>query len=733
MATRIAQVFGNAGDLTTVPDQSVGTELSFEQGWSPAYSLPAGAPGYRYIDRAQHNYLWNAVTGNVKQWQEQAYPQWFSNIDYPIGAKVRRNDLNYEKNANNDGVGSEPGSSADWIVINELSAKNELLNGSLFSGSNGRYIQNGDVIPEETTHIYVLISGKPTILIAWDSLTLPATVTTVPSSDNGLAGYNVITEQGTFEFVTESIYNLRGFEFAGRKIASPQGWGAVLDGVNPDDAAYNAMIADGGADVYAQFSGNALFTNPVSFGDDKRWFIDKDAKVTKDPSLMNDSFIILGDDCVIDGFGTIDGNYHNMDKPNNTETIGNAVRVGARCLVQDVTMINTESSHIASSGLNTTDWGSGLRVKNVAFGDFVDHCVYCSGKCDDIDVQARYVKATNTSDNPREAFKVRGEIGNVTWRDCPYVDIPGTRGNLFSIEVDAVTANNKFDGTVTIRNFPYVNCLYNGQCFCTDTTTELGTVIEDNVNFIGVATQLSELREPVRSGSNLYGFKRLILRNSKFHNVLPQSFYQKDSFSAEPNYHLTIGNNEWSTDYPLLVADIPVSSLGGVTVKYEYFENTVTPDFTTRFTPGHNVSVLHIKENVLSRISELVYPVRSVETITIESNRDLIEANRAPLDVSGIAGLYTIDEATFDDNVFRHSNTASGLTIGVLAGTVTNLNNDPNGNTILYTGVNLRVIGTTAERPSSALVGFRYFDTTLGKPVWFVGGGVWNDATGSPS
>lgn len=39
--------------------------------------------------------------------------------------------------------------------------------------------------------------------------------------------------------------------------------------------------------------------------------------------------------------------------------------------------------------------------------------------------------------------------------------------------------------------------------------------------------------------------------------------------------------------------------------------------------------------------------------------------------------------------------------------------------------------GTTANRPSNPAVGTTYFDTTLGKPVWYKGSSVWVDATGA--
>lgn len=43
----------------------------------------------------------------------------------------------------------------------------------------------------------------------------------------------------------------------------------------------------------------------------------------------------------------------------------------------------------------------------------------------------------------------------------------------------------------------------------------------------------------------------------------------------------------------------------------------------------------------------------------------------------------------------------------------------------------VRQSGTTAQRPTSGLwIGRPYFDTTLGKPIWYEGPG-WVDATGA--
>ncbi len=49
--------------------------------------------------------------------------------------------------------------------------------------------------------------------------------------------------------------------------------------------------------------------------------------------------------------------------------------------------------------------------------------------------------------------------------------------------------------------------------------------------------------------------------------------------------------------------------------------------------------------------------------------------------------------------------------------------------------VNLKFVtdnGTTAIRPTTAVRGQYYFDTTLNKPIWFGNSNAWVDATGTP-
>lgn len=95
----------------------------------------------------------------------------------------------------------------------------------LYRGSNGKYVKDGDVVPVGTTHISLLINGEPEDFIAWGFLTLPATIMTTPVSDNGFSGYDVLTNQGTFEFVDLSTK-------AKRDNGDFSGWGGSLSSAN---------------------------------------------------------------------------------------------------------------------------------------------------------------------------------------------------------------------------------------------------------------------------------------------------------------------------------------------------------------------------------------------------------------------------------------------------------------------------------------------------------------------
>lgn len=121
MTDRISRVFATTGDKTSVPELSVGNELSFDKGWSNAYEIPQGTAGALDIDRGQHNFLWSAITGNIKQWQEQNAPQWFADIDYPPFAQVEYLGDQYITLKDGSAAGVLPTNATYWISFKDLS------------------------------------------------------------------------------------------------------------------------------------------------------------------------------------------------------------------------------------------------------------------------------------------------------------------------------------------------------------------------------------------------------------------------------------------------------------------------------------------------------------------------------------------------------------------------------------------------------------------------------------
>lgn len=131
-----------------------------------------------------------------------------------------------------------------------------------------------------------------------------------------------------------------------------------------------------------------------------------------------------------------------------------------------------------------------------------------------------------------------------------------------------------------------------------------------------------------------------------------------------------------------------------------------------------------------------------------QGNRPLVAADNAQ---GGIAGIMTHDIAhntdglltsfglvrelntsAFNDGDFVYSTAAGGLSTSVsssFVGIVTSAHASQGA--ILSRPRSLdNADGTTAQRPTAVSVGFMYFDTTLGKPVWWKGA-VWVDATGA--
>ena len=115
----------------------------------------------------------------------------------------------------------------------------------------------------------------------------------------------------------------------------------------------------------------------------------------------------------------------------------------------------------------------------------------------------------------------------------------------------------------------------------------------------------------------------------------------------------------------------------------------------------------------------------SLALSTFSVNRGLvIETNHDIESTSG--GTGTITGIDFDNNVLTLSNVSGSFDVN---DSITYKGKYNIGNST-FSNIQSIGYGTTAQRPSSPVNGYMYWDTTLGKAIWRVGNN-WKDATGT--
>ena len=119
------------GDKAVIPETTQANgEVSYQEGFGEDYDknrvatpLTPADPGAKSIERNDFNGAMGDVTGNIKHWQENAYPDWtpatpggaVGIVTYPFGARVRFNNRIYECNAT-AGTTNNP-LQAGWIDV----------------------------------------------------------------------------------------------------------------------------------------------------------------------------------------------------------------------------------------------------------------------------------------------------------------------------------------------------------------------------------------------------------------------------------------------------------------------------------------------------------------------------------------------------------------------------------------------------------------------------------------
>lgn len=80
MATkRFITPFAESGIKAPVSDVPAGTDVNYETGYTPEYALdPVSDPSARFVEITDENQILNDITGNVKLWQDDNYPEFIT-------------------------------------------------------------------------------------------------------------------------------------------------------------------------------------------------------------------------------------------------------------------------------------------------------------------------------------------------------------------------------------------------------------------------------------------------------------------------------------------------------------------------------------------------------------------------------------------------------------------------------------------------------------------------------
>lgn len=121
MATkRFITPFAESGIKAPVSDVPAGTDVNYETGYTPEYALdPVSDPNARFVEITNENQILNDITGNIKLWQDDNYPEFIRSVNnggvahsYNKNVVVRYNGELYI--STEDGNDTLP-TSAKWI------------------------------------------------------------------------------------------------------------------------------------------------------------------------------------------------------------------------------------------------------------------------------------------------------------------------------------------------------------------------------------------------------------------------------------------------------------------------------------------------------------------------------------------------------------------------------------------------------------------------------------------
>lgn len=195
------------------------------------------------------------------------------------------------------------------------------------------------------------------------------------------------------------------------------------------------------------------------------------------------------------------------------------------------------------------------------------------------------------------------------------------------------------------------------------------------------------------------------------------------AFDTTPPVHVqTAGHMHWNATENTLEVD--VSADGSLQVGYEMWINARNTTGST-ILDGTPVRIISGGGN-----NALISPDNGQGQIVGVATENI--ANNANGRVTSFGVVHDLNTSAFADGALLFATAAGGLTTSTTSSFVgIVLNSSPTGGTILVSpDSRTSSSGTTAARPTTVTIGFEYFDTTLGLPIFWKGA-VWVNGAGA--
>lgn len=201
-------------------------------------------------------------------------------------------------------------------------------------------------------------------------------------------------------------------------------------------------------------------------------------------------------------------------------------------------------------------------------------------------------------------------------------------------------------------------------------------------------------------------------------NPIPALLFDTAAVQPVP---MVAGHLHWNTTENTLEADI--SADGSLQVGYEQWLNgrnttgsTITDGTPVRIVAGGGQNVFIARDT-------------GVGLIVGVATEDI--AHNATGRVTTFGEVHNLNTAAFNDGDVLYSTSTGTLTTAQTSSFVGVVAAAHASDGVLHVSPDRRVVGsgTTAQRPTTVVTGFTYFDTTLGIPIFWNGTG-WRNASG---